>query len=292
MEKSAGAVTAATASKKGNQRTVSKIWRALIYASAIFTFGVLLLVIGHVLVRGVPHLKPSLFEVKYNSTNVSMLPAIINTVTMILVTLLICVPIGVSTSIYLVEYAKTDNLFVRAVRLTTQTLQGIPSILFGLFGMLFFVTFLGWRYSMRAGIMTMTIMTLPLIITSTEEALKSVPDALREASYGLGARKLRTVFRIILPSAMPGILAGIILAIGRIVGESAALLYTSGAHTIIAGINQSGRTLAIHMYMLSTESLHKNEAYATAVVLLVVVLLVNALSARLASAVTQESDNE
>lgn len=275
-----------------NMKQTSHISRFFVYLATVFTFVILVAVVAHILVRGIPHLSPSLFAKQYNSDNVSMLPAIYNTIIMILATLAISVPIGIATSIYLVEYAKTDNIFVKVVRITTQTLQGIPSIIYGLFGMLFFVTFMQWKYSMRAGILTMAIMTLPVIITSTEEALRSVPMNLREASYGLGARKLRTIFTIVLPSAVPGILAGVILAIGRIVGETAALLYTSGTGTVFAGLRESGRTLAIHMYMLTTESLHKNEAYATAVILLLVVLLVNALSAKLASLVGERTDHE
>ena len=159
-----------------------------------------------------------------------------------------------------------------------ETLSGIPSIVYGLFGMLCFVTTLGWNYSLLAGACTLSIMILPLILRTTEEALLSVPDSYREGSFGLGAGKLRTVFKIVLPAAIPGILSGVILAIGRIVGETAALVYTAGTVAGLAGIKDSGRTLAIHMYVLSNEGLHKNEANATAVVLLIIVLGINALS--------------
>ena len=207
-----------------------------------------------------------------------MMPAIVNTVEMVAVSLLLSVPFGVGAAIYLVEYAKKGNKIVGIVRLTAETLTGIPSIIYGLFGMLFFVTALKWGYSMLAGAMTLAIMVLPTIMRTTEEALLCVPDSYREGSFGLGAGKLRTVFKIVLPAAIPGILSGVILAIGRIVGETAALVYTAGTVAGLAGIKDSGRTLAIHMYVLSNEGLHKNEANATAVVLLIIVLGINALS--------------
>ena len=181
-----------------------------------------------------------------------------------------------------VEYAKKGNKLVGIIRVTAETLSGIPSIIYGLFGMLFFVTALKWGYSMMAGAATLAIMVLPVIMRTTEEALLCVPDSFREGSFGLGAGKLRTIFKIVLPSAIPGILSGIILAIGRIVGETAALIYTSGTVANLAGFFDSGRTLAIHMYSLSREGMHTNEAYATAVVLLVVVLIINGVSSLIA----------
>ena len=164
------------------------------------------------------------------------------------------------------------------VRLTTETLSGIPSIVYGLFGSLFFVTYLKWSYSLAAGALTLAIMILPLVMRTTEEALKSVPDMYREGSFGLGAGKLRTVFCVVLPSAIPGILSGVILSIGRIVGETAALIYTAGSiPQIPSSIMGSGATLAVHMYNLSKEGLYTDQAYAVAVVLLllVLVLLIN-----------------
>ena len=155
------------------------------------------------------------------------------------------------SAIFLVEYSGKGNKFVEVIRLTTETLSGIPSIVYGLFGMLFFVNTLDWGFSILAGAFTLSIMILPLIMRTTEEALKSVPDSYREGSFGLGAGKLRTVFRIVLPSAVPGILAGVILAIGRIVGETAALIYTAGSVAQIPkSVMGSGRTLAVHMYHL------------------------------------------
>ncbi|MBC8532442.1 phosphate ABC transporter permease PstA [Yeguia hominis] len=251
----------------------------LVSLAALLTMLVFLFLVGYILVKGIPHLKPSLFAWHYTSENVSMTPAIVNTVTMTLSALLIAVPLGVFAAIYLTEYAKRGNKLVSVVRITAETLSGIPSICYGLFGMLFFVTALKWGYSMLAGAFTLAMMILPLIMRTTEEALRSVPDSYREGSFGLGAGKLRTVFRIVLPSAVPGILAGVILATGRIVGETAALMYTSGTFTeVAANPMASGRMLSVHMYSLSREGLHVNEAYATAVVLLLVVIGINGLS--------------
>lgn len=254
----------------------------LVWAAALLTIAVLLFVVGYILVTGIPNLKPSLFAWNYNSENVSMMPAIINTITMVGLTLLAAVPCGVGAAIYLVEYAKKGSKLVSFVRLTTETLAGIPSIIYGLFGMLFFVTALNWRNCILAGAMTLAMMVLPTIMRTTEEALLSVPDSYREGSFGLGAGKLRTIFQIVLPSALPGILSGIILAIGRMMGETAALIYTAGTVAGMAGVMDSGRTLAVHMYVLSNEGLHKNEANATAVVLLLVVLGINLLSTKIA----------
>ena len=253
----------------------------LVMFSAIITFTVLIFLIVYILVHGVPYLKPSLFSLHYNSENASLMPALINTVIMTFFSLLIAVPLGIFSAIFLVEYAKRGNRFVNVIRLTTETLQGIPSIVYGLFGMLFFVTTCHWGF-------TLAIMILPLIMRSTEEALKAVPDSYREGSFGLGAGKLRTVFRIVLPSAIPGILAGVILAIGRIVGETAALIYTAGTVAKVPGsLLGSGRTLAVHMYNLASEGLYMDQAYATAVILLVLVVLINTLSGVVAKKLTK-----
>ena len=254
----------------------------LVMLAAALTFAILLFLIAYILIKGVPHLKPSLFAWEYTSDNVSMMPAIINTLIMTVVSLVIAVPFGIFSAIYLVEYAKRGNKFVKVIRLTTETLSGIPSIVYGLFGFLFFVTWLKWGNSVLAGAFTLAIMILPLIMRTTEEALKSVPDSYREGSFGLGAGKLRTVFSVVLPTAIPGILAGVILAVGRIVGETAALIYTAGTVAQIphgfSGLMGSGRTLAVHMYNLSSEGLHVDESYATAVVLLIFVVVINSLS--------------
>lgn len=250
----------------------------LVCLAAMATVVTLLFLVGYILISGLPYLKADLFALEYNSDNVSMLPAIINTIEMIAVALAFSVPFGIGAAIYLVEYAKKGNKLVEIVRLTAETLTGIPSIIYGLFGMLFFVIELKWSYSVLAGAATLAIMVLPTIMRTTEEALLCVPDSFREGSFGLGAGKLRTIFKIVLPAAVPGILSGVILAVGRIVGETAALIYTAGTVTGVAGLMDSGRTLAIHMYVLSNEGLHKNEANATGVVLLLIVLIINGLS--------------
>jgi len=255
----------------------------LVMLGALLTFSVLLFLIAYILINGVPHIKLSLFEWNYTSENASVVPALINTIVMTILSLLIAVPFGIFSAIFLVEYSGKGNKFVEVIRLTTETLSGIPSIVYGLFGMLFFVNTLDWGFSILAGAFTLSIMILPLIMRTTEEALLAVSDSYREASFGVGAGKLRTVFKIVLPAAMPGILSGVILAIGRIVGETAALIYTAGTVAEVSkGLLSSGRTLAIHMYVLSSEGLYTNQAYATAVVLLIFVLIINFMSSLVA----------
>ena len=210
------------------RRPKSLVAYILIMLSAALTVAVILFIIGYILVKGVPNITPELFSLKYNSKNLSMLPSIINTLYLTFLTLLIAVPVGVFSAIYLVEYAKKGSKFVKLIRVTNETLSGIPSIVYGLFGFLAFVIARSWGYSMIAGVITLAIMVLPVIIRTTEESLMAVDNSYREGSFGLGAGKLRTIFKIVLPSAVPGILSGIILAIGRIVGETAALIYTAG----------------------------------------------------------------
>ena len=257
--------------------------RAVVYFCAGLTLMVLVFMIAYILVKGLPFMRRDLFSWRYTSENCSVIPALVNTIVMTLLALLIACPLGIGSAIYLVEYARKGNRFVKVVRMTTETLTGIPSIIYGLFGMLLFVGFLHWGYSLLAGAATVAIMILPTIMRTTEEALLSIPDSFREGSLGLGAGKLRTVFKIILPSAVPGILSGIILATGRVVGETAALIYTAGT---VAQIPQnllgSGRTLAIHMYVLSSEGLHTGQAFATAVVLLIMVVGINGLASLVA----------
>lgn len=260
-----------------------------IYLSAAITILSVVFIIGYILVKGIPNLTPELFALKYTSKNQSMLPSIFNTLVLTLLTLLIAIPVGVCSAIFLVEYSKKGSKFVRLIRITNETLSGIPSIVYGLFGFLAFVIARQWGYSLRAGVITLAIMVLPLIIRTTEEAILAVPLSYREGSFGLGAGKLRTVFVIVLPAAMPGILSGIILAIGRIVGETAALIYTAGTVPDAAqSLSSSTRTLSVHLYCLLNEGLFTNQAYATAVVLLIVVLLINALSSFIAKRIKNE----
>lgn len=274
---------------KSYKRTpLSFVLWLLVNLAMLVTVAVLVFLIGHILMNGIPYLNKDLFDFTYTTENVSMFPAIINTLMMTALALIFAVPLGIFAAIYLVEYAKRGNKLVEIVRVTAETLSGIPSIVYGLFGMLFFVNTLKLGLSILSGAGTLAIMILPLIMRTSEEALKSVPDSFREGSFGLGAGKLRTVFRIVLPSAVPGILSGVILGIGRIVGETAALMYTAGTVAEIpANIFGSGRTLALHMYVLSCEGLHINQAYATAVVLLITVLLINAISSFIAKRITK-----
>ncbi len=269
------------------------VWIITILA-ALLTAASFVYLVLYILIKGVPYLRPELFSWTYDSNNVSMLPSIINTFLLTALSLVISVPLGIFAAIYMVEYAKKGNRMVKFIRVTAETLSGIPSIVYGLFGMIFFVGVLKMQLSLLSGSLTVAIMVLPTIMRTTEEALLSVPQSYREGSFGLGAGKLRTVFRIVLPSAVPGILSGVILATGRIVGETAALIYTAGTMAKVPNnLFASARTLSVHMYLLSNEGLHTNEAFATAVVLLVFVMLINMLAnfvARRLSAKNAEND--
>lgn len=267
---------------KAKKDGVSLFLSIVTHAAAIITILCLLFIIAYILIRGIPNLTPSLFEWEYTTDNVSMMPSIINTIIVVILTLLIAGPIGIFSAIYLVEYAKRGSKLVKVILLTTETLSGIPSIVYGLFGSLMFVISMGMGLSLFAGSLTLAIMVLPTIMRTTQEALVAVPDSYREGSFGLGAGKLRTIFRIILPSAVPGIMSGIVLSMGRIVGETAALIYTSGTVAqVCTNIFAPGSTLAVHMYRLMSEGLYTEQACAVAVVLLVFVIIMNSLSSYL-----------
>lgn len=284
------AAAAPRASARLPRISAAGLLRWLVYLGAALTTAILALLVGFILVNGIPHLTPSLFEWTYTSQNVSLMPALIGTLMMTALALAIAVPVGVGSAIYLVEYARPGSRFVAAVRMTAETLQGIPSIIYGLFGMLFFVTVLGWGLSLLAGACTLAIMILPVIMRTTEEALLAVPRGYREGGFALGAGRVRTVMRCVLPTAAPGILGGVLLGLGRCVGEVAALLFTAGTVAQIPDLGGEGvfalfescRTLAVHMYVLASEGLHVNETYATAVVLLVMVAVLNAAAALVA----------
>lgn len=278
--------------KKYLNHPFSLIGFLLIVLSAVVTVATIIFIVVYILVNGIPNLKPELFELNYNTDNLSMLPAIINTLYLTALTLLISVPVGVFSAVFLVEYAKKDSVFVRIIRVTNETLAGIPSIVYGLFGFLAFVIARNFGYSLIAGVLTLSIMVLPVIIRTTEEALLSVDNSYREGSYGLGAGKLRTIFKIVLPSSVSGILSGVILATGRIVGETAALIYTAGTFADTAtSLLSSSRTLSVHLYCLLSEGLYTEQAYATAVVLLVFVLIINGISTLLAKKITANRSN-
>ena len=268
-------------------KPLSLYLRLAVLLSAGIVIFIIVFLVGYIFIKGVPHLTPSLFEWRYDSENVSLMPALINTVIMTVGSLLIAAPLSIFSAIYLVEYARRGNKLVSIVRMAAETLSGIPSIVYGLFGMLFFVSALKWGLSLPAGALTLAIMILPLIMRTTEEALLSVPDAYREGSFGLGAGRLRTVFSVVLPSAVPGVLAGVILAIGRVVGETAALIFTAGTVAKLPErLLSSTRTLSVHMYLLSGEGFYIGQTYATAVVLLLLVVIINALSGLLAKKIT------
>lgn len=268
------------------------VLRILVWIAAMLTLATLVILVGYILIKGIPHIKPSLFAWKYTTENVSLMPALINTVYMILLSLLVAVPIGVGAAVYLTEYARRGNKLTAIVGITAETLSGIPSIVYGLFGNMFFVKFLGMGLSLLSGALTLSIMILPVIMRTTQEALLAVPDSYREGSFGLGAGKLRTVFRVVLPSAVPGILSGVILGIGRVVGESAALIFTAGTVPKVAtSLFDSTRTLSVHMYNISSNGLYIDQTYATAVVLLVVVIVINGLSELAAKKLRGEDKN-
>lgn len=265
--------------KQDSDDRLSLFLRLVVYLSASLAGLATVFIVGYILLRGIPFLRPELFSWTYNSENVSMLPALLNTILMAILALLIALPIGIGASVYLTEYAKSGNPLVTVVRLATETLSGIPSVIYGLFGALFFVKFLNLGLSIIAGAATLSIMILPLIMRTTEEALLSVEDGYREGSFALGAGKLRTIFQVVLPSALPGIFSGVVLALGRVIGESAALIFTAGTVAEVAkSLTSSGRTLAVHMYLISGEGIYVNQTYATAVILLILVIVMNLLS--------------
>lgn len=270
------------------RKILSLSLKYLVWFCGIITVGILVYILVFILLRGIPKINMEFLFGSYNSESLSAFSSIVTTIVMIFLSLLIAVPIGVFCAIYLTEYAKRGNKVVKVIRLAVDTLAGIPSIIYGLFGMIFFVMLLGFKTSVLSGVFTLAIMVLPIIISSSEEAIKAVPDIYREGSLGLGASRLRTVFKIVLPTAMPGILSGVILAIGRIVGETAALIFTSGTNVLkmpTLNLFASQRTLAIHMYMLASEGLphSKDMAFATGAILIIIVFIVNYATTRFAN---------
>lgn len=262
----------------------------LIYLAAFFSVILLVGIIAYVFIKGVPCINWSFLTTVTSALKgtTGIAGNIVNTLYIIVLTLLIATPIGIGSAIYLNEYAKPGK-FIRLIEFTTETLAGIPSIIFGLFGMVFFGNTLGFGYSLLTGALTLTLMVLPLITRNTQEALKTVPDSYRSGAIGMGATKWYMIRTILLPSAMPGIITGVILAVGRIVGESAALLFTAGSGYLLpkggAGlwkkIMESGGTLTIQLY-LSMSKAQYDVAFGIAVVLLLIVLVINFLTKFLA----------
>ncbi|SHE40359.1 phosphate ABC transporter permease PstA [Vibrio gazogenes] len=257
------------------------ILRAFIWLSAAFTVGFLFWIIWYILSNGLQHVDWNFITDNYTRTGDEhgIFPMIVATLYMVIASIAVAAPMGIMTAIYLTEYAKVGSRLVKVIRFCTESLAGIPSIIFGLFGMTFFVAILGFGFSILSGALTLSILILPVIIRTTEEALMAVPQTYREGSYGLGASKIYTIWRLILPSAIPGILASVILSIGRVIGESAPVFLTAGMVARIPdSLFDSGRTLTVHLYKLTTElfSVEEwNQAYGTATVLIVVVLLIN-----------------
>ena len=259
------------------------VLKGLIYLCAALSIAILIGIMGYVFVRGIPNLSWAFLTTVTSATKgtFGILGNIVNTLYIVVITLLIATPIGVGAAIYLNEYAKPGRV-VRVIEFTTETLSGIPSIIFGLFGMVFFGNTLGFKYSILTGALTLTLMILPLITRTTQEALKTVPDSYRSGALGIGATKWYMIRTTLLPSAMPGIVTGVILAIGRIVGESAALLFTSGSgyylpKNLFGKVLEPGGTLTIQLYLFMQKA-NYDEAFAVAVVLLVIVLAINGLA--------------
>ncbi len=265
-----------------------KIMRGLVWLSAFVTIGILVWILTYVLIKGMGSLSWAfLTEMARGDGEGGILPMIVTTFYVIAISIAMATPIGICAAIYLVEYAKPGKL-VRTIRFATESLAGIPSIIFGLFGFLFFVTVLHFSFSILSGALTLSIMVLPTIVRTTEESLKAVPQSYREGSLGLGASKLSTIMNVVLPSAVPGILAAVILSVGRIIGETAAIYMTVGmAPYIPKGFMESGRTLSVHLYLLAKEGISFEKAYATAAVLIIIVAFLNFIANKTASALNR-----
>ena len=267
--------------------------RFFVKGGALITLAVILTIVIYILVNGIPNLNSKLFAWEYNSENVSMMPAIVNTVAMVVVTLLMSVPIGIGAAVYMVEYVKKGSKLAKIIKLATQTLAGVPSIVYGLFGALFFVKYLSLKLSILSGCLTLGIMILPIVMETTEEALRMVPVSYKEGSLALGATRVQTIFKVMLRPATPGILSAVIIAVGRIVGESAALVFTAGTIAKpMASMLNSGRSLSVHMYVLSGEGLYIKQTYATATVLMLLVLILNGISSLIARKLEKNTTTE
>lgn len=248
----------------------------LLYLSSFVTVGLLVLIVGFIFVKGIKGINLSYIFSDYSASgDGGILPMIVSTVYMVLVSIVIATPIGILSAIYLHEYAKKGKV-VEIIRFATECLAGIPSIIYGLFGGIFFVVTLKMQYSIIAGALTVAIIILPVIIRTTEEALKTVPNEFREGSLAMGATQFQTLYKVILPSALPGILSGVILSIGRVIGESAAILLTAGTvASMPTSIFDSARTLTVHSYLLTKEMGDISGAASVGIVLIVIVLILN-----------------
>lgn len=266
------------------RRFSDRILLILTWASATLTLAVLVWILAYIVINGVSHINWAFLTTIYKPVKGlnGILPMIVSTLMIIGLTLVISTPVGIGSAIYLVEYSRPGKI-VNTIRFATETLSGIPSIIYGLFGFIFFVVALQLKYSILSGALTLSIMVLPTVVRATEEALKSVSDSYREGSLALGASKLRTVARVVLPCAIPGILTAVILSIGRIVGETAAVYLTAGyVPNIPNSIMRSGRTLSVHLYTLAKEGISFEQAFATATVLVIIVALINFIASKAA----------
>jgi len=263
--------------KINNSRIAERMAFSLLWMFSMLTVIVLALIVSDIIIKGLPHISLSflLEEPRKMGKSGGIFSVIVSTFYIVVLSALFAAPIGVAASVYLTEYAKEGPL-LRIIRFGTEALAGVPSIIYGLFGYSFFVVFLGLKYSILSGALTLTLMILPIIVRTSEEAIKAVPRAYKEGSLALGATKLQTIRKIVIPSAMPGILTGLILGIGRVVGESAAVIYTAGSSLgVPKSILRPGRTLSVHLYTLASEGLSTENTYATAVVLIALVFIIN-----------------
>lgn len=255
------------------------ILKTLVYLSAVFTVTTLVVIVGYIIMQGIGGINPKFLFSDYSASgDGGILPMIVTTLYTVALSILIATPIGILSAIYLQEYAKKGKL-VKYIRFATESLSGIPSIIYGLFGGIFFVVTLGMKYSILSGSLTVAIIILPLIIRITEEALKTVPQSYREASLALGSTKFQTLYKVVLPSAIPGILSGVILSVGRVIGESAAILLTAGTVAQMpGGIFDSARTLTVHAYLLTKEKGDIQTAASIGLVLIIMVLALNTIA--------------
>ena len=253
--------------------------KLLIYLSAFFTVSVLVVIVGYIFAKGIGGINLSFLTSNYSADGSGgILPMIVTTLYTVVLSIAIATPIGILSAIYLQEYAKKGKI-VNAIRFATESLAGIPSIIYGLFGGIFFVVVLNLKYSILSGALTVAIIILPVIIRTTEEALKTVPQGYREASLALGSTKFQTLYRVVLPSAIPGILSGVILSVGRVIGESAAILLTAGTVAQMPGsIFDSARNLTVHAYLLTKEKGDIDSAASLGIVLVIMVLFLNTVA--------------
>lgn len=267
-------------SRSRKRKIYDVLMKSLMLVATVLTCGLVAFLIGYVLIKGLPHITWELLstEPSYLNDTVGILPDILNTLYIVIASLVIVLPLGVGAAIYLTEYASNKRM-VGMIEYAAETLSGIPSIIYGLVGMLFFCQFLGFQTSLLAGALTLVIMNLPTIIRTTQESLKTVPQSYREGAFGLGAGKWRVIRTVVLPDSVDGIITGCILSVGRIVGESAALLFTAGfAHALngfFSGLSSAGATLTVALYVYAKEQGEFTIAFAIAAILMILVLLIN-----------------